>query len=1593
MFCAVRHRRARALRALAQPAGRPYTVQALEPRHLLCALHDHGLAGAGGGGADATLGTWPAAAAAAPESTEPAVSTYDALAAVHPLSSRPALHSRSGAFAKVFLDFDGDFVANWGTVPGSAPLQPYHPGTIPAYDSDGDAATFSDEELDAITRIWQNVAEKFSPFDVDVTTVDPGNLNNGQTFKMDIGGTNAWLGSGGGVAYVDAFTNARENIGFVFSTQDPTSVRFVGDGAAHEIGHAFGLQHQGITTNGVVTTEYSGGSGETAPIMGAANTTPSRRGIWFNGESNNRDASNNLAALGPQDDLAVMSDGHNGWGYRPDDFSPASVNPAPFGGNGQGKLTAAGIINSQFDADGFKFTAGGPAASFDIANIPDGGMLGPQAELVTYPGNVVVPTSLYTGPNGNFINLSTANLTAGQQYALNVHGNFSYGSIGQYTVKGTVQTVAYVQDGVVHVNGFDNVADFIKIDLRFILNKLYLYIEDDINGDPNQSTVVTIPYSDFNSLIVSTGSGYDHVTYLQPLGARPSTVDMGSGFFDIDNLEIDGSNTNADAFTMNGSSTTVAGMTVSYTAVTAVTLRGNGGDDTFTVSGIGPNVAMYGGEGNDTATYPSAFLANAGFQSLTFIGENGSDTAVYGDGLNTGPITFNATSNPFASGAITTSIGGASRTVSYTADTVRLVGGPDADTFNVDVVQAGVILRAEGYNGDDVVNVGSAAHPFSQDVRGEVDALGGANNDLVDVDDSTYTGVGNYAIQFGRVSNSSVANLVTLDVPVETLEFHGRAGGTTTYTAPSFTSPGVVREFRFFAAAGGGISSLTIDDRPVLTDLFELDVYPDHMQRKFGTPASFIASMIAYSGFEALGILASNVTHVINDYGTSPEIAAGQQTSIIMGTGNDTLTAIPHDAADNLSFPTPLGIGGGSGTDRLVVDDTASASAIQYLFNNPFGAGTADIFGLGASGIGAGSDVETISVLGGGGNDTFTVSSFKSGNALAISGGEGDDVLDIGAENLAANVTSIASFLFNGQGGTDRFNLNNTVDNTAWTYTRDAATIVATRSSYGVTLGDANVEAMTVRAGPGGDLVRVRTLAAGTSFSAETNGGSDSMVVSDAAQNLSAIHGPVAYDAGSDGGNVYVYDNADATGRTAHLTGTTLGATAGDDLFGLGGSLSFANLTTVGSFPGMTLNLGSGADTVFAQPLAGAKVTISAANPTTAPGDQLRLALAGAQGYVISGTAAAGSVAAANWQTLNWTGFETGPSVDDSGPFVDIIDISPDPRQAPVDSIDLAFSEAVVGFDVADLSLTRDGGGNLLNGSQTLSTTDGINWTLGGLTSLTGISGAYTLTLTAAGSGVTDAFGNALTGDAAAPWTVSLPSWLAPGSVAVWNPDLRTLNVTGPATVIADPGVMPLVSADGGAAIVTIDPSADTVIHLGSLSLTGGAAAAFAAHGAGVIRALVLASGAPEIDLASTFDLADNVMVIQGGTLDAVQSQIAAGFNHGVWNGTGGINSSSAAADASYVTTLAVAANAQLGRTEFAGVTGLTASDLLVKYTYDGDSDLSGRTTLDDFTLFLHGYQTSGTSWFAGDYDFNGLVTLDDFALFLKGYQQQAAPL
>ena len=149
-----------------------------------------------------------------------------ALAAV----TAPGHSSLPGAAASLFLDFDGHFEASWGG---------YSNITTPAFDLDGDPSTFNAAESAAIFEVWSRVAEDFAPFNLNVTTVDPGIVANRVVAVIAIGGSNSdWYGSSaGGVAYVGGFFNSSPNVGYVFENNQSGNANYIAVAAAQEAGH------------------------------------------------------------------------------------------------------------------------------------------------------------------------------------------------------------------------------------------------------------------------------------------------------------------------------------------------------------------------------------------------------------------------------------------------------------------------------------------------------------------------------------------------------------------------------------------------------------------------------------------------------------------------------------------------------------------------------------------------------------------------------------------------------------------------------------------------------------------------------------------------------------------------------------------------------------------------------------------------------------------------------------------------------------------------------------------------------------------------------------------------------------------------------------------------------------------------------------------------------------------------------------------------------------------------------------------------------------------------------------------------------------
>ncbi len=99
--------------------------------------------------------------------------------------------------------------------------------------------------------------------------------------------------------------------------------------------------------------------------------------------------------------------------------------------------------------------------------------------------------------------------------------------------------------------------------------------------------------------------------------------------------------------------------------------------------------------------------------------------------------------------------------------------------------------------------------------------------------------------------------------------------------------------------------------------------------------------------------------------------------------------------------------------------------------------------------------------------------------------------------------------------------------------------------------------------------------------------------------------------------------------------------------------------------------------------------------------------------------------------------------IDTTAPTATMAPVTSGQLGAPIDQATITFSKPIYGLSLANLQLTSGNGSDLLvPGNLSLSSTDNMNWTLSGLSSLLGPTGTYTLTLSPAG--ITDAAGNSL---------------------------------------------------------------------------------------------------------------------------------------------------------------------------------------------------------------------------------------------------------
>jgi len=264
------------------------------------------------------------------------------------------LHSSPSSSKVIYLDFNGHTTTgtSWNTSTMGSSFY------SPAYDLDGNPASFNSEELSRIQQIWQRVAADFAPFDVNVTTQAPPTdwlLRSGSSdanfgMRAVITSYGPSSSTAGGIAKVGSFTASTDTPCFIYNK----SLTGVAEAISHEVGHTLGLSHDGTSSSAYY---YGHGSGETswAPIMGVGynkNVTQWDNGTYFG--SNNKSSTANYGR-GANDMTVITS--YNGFAYQPDQVGNSFATASALTISG-GQVGQFGRIETGQDVDVYSFLLG-----------------------------------------------------------------------------------------------------------------------------------------------------------------------------------------------------------------------------------------------------------------------------------------------------------------------------------------------------------------------------------------------------------------------------------------------------------------------------------------------------------------------------------------------------------------------------------------------------------------------------------------------------------------------------------------------------------------------------------------------------------------------------------------------------------------------------------------------------------------------------------------------------------------------------------------------------------------------------------------------------------------------------------------------------------------------------------------------------------------------------------------------------------------------------------------------------------------------------------------------------------------------------------
>lgn len=683
-----------------------------------------------------------------------------------------------------------------------------------------------------------------------------------------------------------------------------------------------------------------------------------------------------------------------------------------------------------------------------------------------------------------------------------------------------------------------------------------LDLDDSISGAPNYSVDANVISTLAFSVTGPMSAGYDlfeNVTILTGTGS--STINLVGIDNEVDNFTLNGGDGD-DSINVGGATGSDLDDSGTFGLATLITLHGGLGNDSLsfrdTDNEVGDDIyqlnqsnflVALGGASQVTFFYSSdvdrMLIAGSGLANrydiegtistieTTVTGGNANDrfnlapttddidnvdaALSINGGLGTDTIqlhdTVNAAISTWSIGTTLIDRTGLFGGLSPSAvELIDIDAGTAVDTFNVTGSASGTGYSLDGNGDNDIFNIASTGN--LDPVDGVVTLLGGAGIDDVNYIDTANAAVTTYTLGGGgsqTISRTGAANVV-VGVDNENVILNTGSGNNfinvdawnslfpsgPTINAGSGNDSIVVGNGDYDSNIGTSVRVSTGAGNDTL-------VFNDSADNDAGDTYSLTSSSLIDSG-AAANILSYSAggtdVFVMNLPGGAETVnvlsSISGATTINGGAGNDTVNAGNGDL-DSLNGT--LTVNGDGGDDRFTLDNTAAVTngTINFDAVSPTLGRITNVDASPDDVAFFGNTTEFVVLNDGAGSTTFNVNSLPNSSGVSILGGLGNDTVNAGGGDIDQNLAAGSNIpSFNGGGGTDVLNFNDTTDNAGG----DNMTILNNQvQKNGQFVNYALFESMNIAGSPQATTYFVESISATTPTSIAGGAGSDTIAV------------------------------------------------------------------------------------------------------------------------------------------------------------------------------------------------------------------------------------------------------------------------------------------------------------------------------------------------------------------------------------------------------------------------------------------------------------------------------------------------------------------